>query len=161
MDSYIVINGKKTELTEEQLKQLGIEIKKETPFERKEGKVYYAITEDGTVMGFKEDGSNCDEKFHKIANYCRNKDIIYQRALHEILNRLLWRLACENGELENEWNGVNYHFEVFFDENEQEFKTQYKMATHTFGPFFPTKDVAEKAIGIIRRFMEEHPGFIW
>lgn len=35
MDNYIVINGKKTELTEEQLKQLGIETKEKrnNPFE--------------------------------------------------------------------------------------------------------------------------------
>lgn len=31
MNNYIVINGKKAELTEEQLKQLGISIEKEKP----------------------------------------------------------------------------------------------------------------------------------
>lgn len=162
MENYIVINGKKTELTEAQLRQLGIEVKKENPFERAlKEEAYFYISCTGDVSTGKEYRHDIDKRVSDVANYCTNRELIEQRALHEILNRLLWRLACENGELENEWNGVNYHFEVFFDENEQEFKTQYKMATHTFGPFFPTKDVAEKAIGIIRRFMEEHPGFIW
>ena len=37
MENYIVINGKKAELTEEQLVKLGIKIKKKTPFTRTVG----------------------------------------------------------------------------------------------------------------------------
>lgn len=41
-ENYIVINGKKIELTEEQQKQLGIEPQKKNPFERvPEGEVYF------------------------------------------------------------------------------------------------------------------------
>jgi hypothetical protein len=36
MDNYICINGNKVELTEEQIKQLGFEVKKKSPFERVE-----------------------------------------------------------------------------------------------------------------------------
>ena len=36
MTNYICINGQKAELTEEQLKALGIELPKANPFERKE-----------------------------------------------------------------------------------------------------------------------------
>lgn len=34
MENYIVINGRKAELTEEQLKALGIETEKKSPFDR-------------------------------------------------------------------------------------------------------------------------------
>ena len=34
MENYIVINGKRTELTEEQLKELGLIMEKKSPFER-------------------------------------------------------------------------------------------------------------------------------
>lgn len=45
MENYIVINGKKAELTEKQLKQLGInvEVNKETPFTRHPEKLYWSI----------------------------------------------------------------------------------------------------------------------
>ena len=87
--------------------------------------------------------------------------MIGQRALHEILSRKLWRFACENGELENEWNGENYHYEIFFDEDKKEFKAQYRVVTHTFGPFFRTKGDADKAIEIIKQFIAAHPDFVW
>lgn len=161
MENYIVINGKKAELTRTQLKQLGIEVENKNPFERIDGKTYYVVAEDGSVPNFKEDGSSLDEKLYEVANYCTDEQLVRQRALHETLNRILWRFACENGELENEWDGENCHFEVFFDEDKQEFKARYRVVTHTFGPFFPTKETAEKAIGLIRQFMEDHPDFKW
>lgn len=161
MDSYLVINGKKTELTEEQLKQLGI-IEKTSPFERalKEGPYFY-ISCTGDVSTGKDYRHDIDRRVLDVANYCTDRELIEQRALHETLNRILWRFACENGELENEWDGENYHFEVFFDENEQEFKAQYRVVTHTFGPFFRTKGDADKAIEIIKQFIATHPGFVW
>ena len=39
-ENYIVINGKKAELTNEQLKMLGIEVRK-NPFDRATGEEYY------------------------------------------------------------------------------------------------------------------------
>lgn len=38
MENYIVINGKKAELTKEQLEALGIEIEKKDPFKLEEDK---------------------------------------------------------------------------------------------------------------------------
>ena len=162
MENYIVINGKKAELTEAQLKQLGIKVKKISPFERaSKEEPYFYISCNGDVSTGKDCRHDIDKKVSDVANYCTDRELIEQRALHETLNRLLWRFACENGELENEWNGENYHFEVFFDEDKQEFKAQYRVVTHTFGPFFRTKGDADKAIEIIKEFIEAHPDFIW
>lgn len=47
-ENYIVINGKKIELTEEQLKQLGIEVRK-NPFNRAHSAESYFIS---TSMGW-------------------------------------------------------------------------------------------------------------
>lgn len=41
-ENYLVINGKKMDLTEKQLKQLGIETRK-NPFERVECQKYFTI----------------------------------------------------------------------------------------------------------------------
>ena len=50
MENYICINGKKTELTEAQLKDLGIELPKASPFERvSRNNYYYAINTAGVV----------------------------------------------------------------------------------------------------------------
>ena len=86
MENYIVINGKKAELTEEQLKALGIKI---DLFELELCKYFY-IDFYGEVI---EDDSNfnylASVSKHKIANYCKDENIMKQRALHETLNRLL------------------------------------------------------------------------
>ena len=42
MENYIVINGKKAELTEEQLEKLGIEVKDDC-FKRKIGELFFIL----------------------------------------------------------------------------------------------------------------------
>ena len=97
MNNYICINGNKTELTEEQLKQLGIELPKANPFERaKYRSKYYCIDPYGCVTNTTEANDQLDRKAFSVANYCTDKSIMEQRALHETLNRLLWRYSMEH-----------------------------------------------------------------
>ena len=50
MKNYICIDGKKAELTPEQLKALGIEVKEKSPFERAAQRTpFYYITNKGAV----------------------------------------------------------------------------------------------------------------
>lgn len=54
MNNYICINGKKAELTKEQLKAFGIELPKPSPFDRVDNTVntfynYYFISSTGSV----------------------------------------------------------------------------------------------------------------
>lgn len=49
-ENYIVINGKKAELTKEQLKALGIEAEPENPFAGS-GRLVYTIIEPGGWRG--------------------------------------------------------------------------------------------------------------
>lgn len=82
MTNYICINGKKAELTEEQMKALGIELPKPSPFERvcnhaNDFYSYYFITSYGTVTesvdaGFSNGNSNDDLRY-RTANYCTDK----------------------------------------------------------------------------------------
>lgn len=55
MDNYIVINGKKAELTQEQLEKLGIVVEKKDPFAFSEDK-YYFINAMGTLSEMKKGG---------------------------------------------------------------------------------------------------------
>lgn len=72
MENYIVINGKKAELTEEQLEKLGIEVKND-PFKKEEGHKYFCIENDGTISCFTDCNDPSDIAFYDIANYCKDK----------------------------------------------------------------------------------------
>lgn len=150
MENYICINGKKAELTEEQMKALGIELPKKNPFARlSKSKPFYYITNRGSVeLGIEAYDFYCN-KVYTVANYCTDKAIMEQRALHEVLNRLLWRYSMENG---GEGNyEVAHNGEKFIVQN-----AIYKYLGQTFS----TYKVAENAIKeIIEPFMKAHPDF--
>ena len=64
-ENYIVINGKRLELTKEQLKSLGIEVetKRKNPFERvAEDEVYFRIGMGGDVFSSYHCGDTADEE---------------------------------------------------------------------------------------------------
>lgn len=99
MENYICINGKKTELTEEQMKTLGIELPKTSPFNRVKymRDAYFYIASDGCVYTDLDGRGNVSNHRFNAANYCTDKAIMEQRALHETLSRLLWRFSEQNG----------------------------------------------------------------
>ena len=98
MDNYIVINGKKAELTEEQLKALGIEVKKKrnNPFnsELKYEDKYFIIDEQGVKTFFYV--PIIDEHMLNNGNCFNDKDFANQVYLHELLNRKLLKYAWDN-----------------------------------------------------------------
>ena len=156
MTNYICINGNKTELTEEQLKQLGIDIPKVNPFARvKKGDEYLFITSVGEVGWHRDINDHVDNGCFNVANYCTDKAIMEQRALHETLNRLLWRYSMEhNGDkinLNHCW-GLGYSKGVF---------EAYELWGHVFGEcVFYSKEIAANAIEeIVEPFMAAHPDF--
>ena len=134
MENYICINGKKAELTEEQLKALGIELPKVNPFERvKKTTPFYFITAKGKAeYGVELNDYHCSELYN-VANYCTDKAIMEQRALHETLNRLLWRYAMEHG-----GTGI---FEIAYDGIKDKFTVQNCLLTYT-GETFCKREVA-------------------
>lgn len=161
MENYIVINGKKAELTEEQLRQLGIEVEKKTPFKRvPDGKSYYYIEYSGEVRSDTDYRVESDDKCYAAANYCTDPNLMQQRAWHETLSRLLWRYSMEH-KAERQGNRV--------------WGIRYFRATQTFGPLwdfdtctymgeilFDTKKIAQNAIDeIVKPFLAEHPDFKW
>ena len=167
MENYICINGKKAELTEEQMKALGIELPKKNPFNRVVNNTtndfyhYYFITSYGYVTeaidhGFQNGNGNDDLRF-RTANYCTDETLIKQRALHETLNRLLWRYSMEHDgdkiHLNHCW-GLSYSKGVF---------EAYELWGHVFGEcVFYSKEIAANAIKeIIEPFMKAHPEFKW
>ena len=95
MDNYIVINGKKAELTEEQLRQLGIsvEVNKETPFARHSDEAYCFINTMNSVVGLYDHNSDFDNALYDKINYFNNYNFATQVALHQLLYRKLLKYA--------------------------------------------------------------------
>lgn len=166
MENYIVINGKKAELTDEQLKKLGIKPEKnkyEEMFDRKLHDRYYFIDSKSSLDLCTDDHDAYDENYYCTGNYCKDADVMTQRALHEILNRLLWRASVIAGELDNSWDGNNLHYCIYKDHC---LSGRWEIACLTDDKYsevyFPTREFAEHAIEeIIKPFMEEHPDFVW
>lgn len=173
MENYIVINGKKVELTEEQLKQLGIEVKKTNPYERaqKNGIKYYR--EEGypdrhIKMEYESHMEFDDEKWED-GNYCTDKDLAEQDMLHDLLNRKLRQFSNLNGgidlnssDIKKAWeDGYIRKYYIFKDGGS--FENYYHTTLKHLGIiYFISEEIAERAIEeIIKPFIKEHQEFVW
>lgn len=162
MTNYICINGNKTELTEEQLKQLGIELPNASPFARKKKNTkYFSIVQNGTVDWHYDNVDSFDKGCFDVANYCTDYNMMQQRALHETLNRLLWRYSMEHDGDKIDWQDTKTRkWYACFDNEHNKWIANY--VTHCFdvGVFFSNRRIAEDAIEeIIKPFMTQHPEF--
>ena len=163
MDNYIVINGKKAELTQEQLEKLGIVVERD-PFARVgQYEKYFLIDYNDDVLENCDHKSHYDDKRFDIANYCTDKELMEQRALHETLNRLLWRYSMQNGGREIKYGKNTPKFFIYWNESIERLRVERWFTSCAFGVvYFDTKDTAEAAIKeIVKPFMEQHPEFRW
>lgn len=175
MENYIVINGKKAELTEEQLKQLGIKTKKESekkrtnPFDSTPRQVHvYSIGHVG-VQTFGSILTPVDlsmtESLVNTANSFNDYDFARQLYLHELLNRKLLKYAYDNEAEDVKWDcNSKQHYYIFFDYSDKVFSiaTGISIYKNEGSVYFSKQEVAENAIeDIVKPFMEEHPEFIW
>lgn len=163
MENYICINGKKTELTEEEMKQLGIEKEPIDNFCVKIGEKNYYIDAYGSVQQNVIVRPYRCVPFLKVANWCNDEALMKQRALHEVLNRQLWRFSCRNGELENKWDGECGHYSIRRNAYDGTFSYKYSSIEKRQGViYFPTKEIAQRAIDeVVIPFIIKHPEFVW
>lgn len=167
MENYIMLDGRKFEVSNslsDLLRGVVKEKEKDSPFERVDGTEYYFITDDGDIEVEEEENDYTDDVRHKIGNYCSDIELLRQRNLHEILNRLLWRFSLENGG-NGEWNGNDAHYYITFQSGVGEKKLRVDWTSqwrHQGTVFFSSRRVAERAIGeIVKPFITEHPEFVW
>ena len=162
MENYICINGKKAELTEKQLKALGIELPKANPFERvsKRTPFYFVTVKGGTEFGIDIEDYHCN-KLYEVGNYCTDKAIMEQRALHETLNRLLWRYSMEHDGDKINWKNHSIKIKIYHDSHNNTFGFDKNSFLNDFNSvYFFSTEIAEKAIEeIIKPFMKAHPDF--
>ena len=162
-ENYIVINGKRAELTEEQMKVLGIEVKK-NPFDRvsSDDRYYYTIVS-SDVLRRVDINDRTDRRLYDAINYFSDKAFAEQVALHQLLYRKLLKFTYDN-EYEDtaEWDGINEHWAVRYNYACGMFTTYYQNACGAQEVYFSSEEGAKRAIHeVVEPFMEEHPEFVW
>ena len=111
-----------------------------------EGDTYYCINARGTATKVEDTGSELDNTLFYNANYCSSKELIERRGRQETLNRRLWRYACDQGETENKWNGINKHYYIFTEDGKH-FSVHWNTVEKSFGTiYFSSEEAARLAI---------------
>ena len=157
-DDYAVINGKKIELTEKQIKALGFEIRKPL-FERvTDGGPYYFISCYGDI----DADSREDDRLFDNVNYFNDEYFANQVALHQLLYRKLLKFAYENDCEDREWGTEHEHWHIYYDTPSGKFNIDVNDAFKYQGVYFSTRESARRAIEeVVKPFMKEHPEFVW
>ena len=157
-DNYAVINGKKIELTEKQIKALGFEIRKPL-FERvTDGGPYYFISCYGDI----DADSREDDRLFDNVNYFNDEYFANQVALHQLLYRKLLKFAYENDCEDREWGTKYEHWRIYYDTDSDKFDIDVNDAFKYQGVYFSTREGAWRAIEeVVKPFIKEHPEFVW
>lgn len=162
MNNYAVINGKRVELTDEQVKM--IEIKRKNPFERvAKSEKYCFIDALDEVHWFSDDMEQCDDCSFECSNYFNDEDFAQQVALHQLLYRKLLKFAYDN-ECEDtaEWDCENRHWCIRYDHGDNGFDVTWNDTFQHSNVYFSTMESAARAINeVVLPFMKEHPDFVW
>ena len=162
-ENYLVVNGEKFELTEEQIKVLKSERIKDC-FERViEGKEYYFIYNTGDIGVAYDYDEEVDDNCFAVANYCTDRELLKQRALRETLDRLLWRFSMQNEGERIDWhNYCQEKYYIYYNYTSKKFVTVGCRCCHSLETHFYSRETARRAINeIVIPFMEEHPEFLW
>lgn len=161
-ENYAVINGKRVELTDEQVKALGIERK--NPFERVNyNETYYFVKKDGSVSSYTNANDGIDRMLYDATNYFNDEDFAKQVALHQLLYRKLLKFAYDNDVVDTaEWNKTNGHYYISYSIDEDRFYADVTTSFKHNDVWFCSRDSANRAIEeVIKPFMKEHPEFVW
>lgn len=161
-NNYAVINGIRVELTDEQVKTLGIERK--NPFERVvHGNKYYRVTEYGEIGDLTEDSDYTDQYLYAGVNYFNDEFFANRVALHQLLYRKLLKFSYDNECEDNQaWNKVNCHYYISYSIDEDRFYADVTASFKHEDVWFCSRDSANWAIEeVIKPFIKEHPEFVW
>lgn len=164
----IIIDGKEYELSAELVEKIKAEVAEQEkkkredlkePFGRVRNERYFLINGNGRVSTMSADtNSPTDEELYAIGNYCRDKKLMEQRALHETLNRLLWRYSEMHGD-----QMIAKQHAICSAWDDDEFYTLFCVSGKQQGTiYFSSREVAVAAIEeVVEPFMEAHPEFVW
>ena len=165
-ENYIVINGKKAELAEEQLKALGIEVetKRKNPFEEvNRFEDYYFVEKNNEVHAYMKTDSSVDNQMYTSANYFNDRAFAEQVALHQLLYRKLLKYSYDNKCTDKEWDGTNVHVYIIYNSTKKDYDTRWTRDEKEPGTvYFKSTAWATAALNeVVMPFVKEHPEFVW
>ena len=163
-ENYLMLDGKRIDLTEEQIKTLGLDKKDYFHGDKSNG---FFIKPNGEIAAI-SNVIDADEKWinqlYETANLCTNKELLEQRALHEILNRLLWRFSMQNDGDKIDWDDIeSCKYKIYRNHEDWTHEVDNNNYLCSVGEiYFYSKEIAQQAIEeVIRPFLKAHPGFKW
>lgn len=170
MDNYIVINGKKVELTAEQLKEqlkaLGIEdeLERNNPFGKITDYGYYYIANTDVINFTQNIDSIVDKDLHNNANYFNDEDFANQVMLHQKLYRKLLKYAYDNDAVSDWTNPYSRkYFITKYTKKNNKIDVGWALTfKHNCVVYFNSEEVTKQAIeNVVKPFMKEYPEFVW
>lgn len=154
----LTIDGKEVQLTDEQLKMLGIETRKRLFDRVDDGGPYYFIN---CYSDIEADSREDDALFDNV-NYFNDMYFAYQVALHQLLYRKLLKFAYENNCEDIEWNSYNEHWCIYYNPADLKYDIAGFNAHKFEGVWFSSEEGAKRAIKeVVEPFIKEHPEFVW
>lgn len=158
----LTIDGKEVQLTDEQLRMLGIETEKKNPFNRVND-MYFSITSFNEVAPYRDHGNESDSALYDAVNYFTDEAFAKQVALHQLLYRKLLKFAYENGiEDTTEWDGRNPHWVIRYNEENNTFALHWQNIYKSQEVYFSSEEDARRAIKeVVEPFIKEHLEFVW
>lgn len=162
MENYIVLNGKKFLLNDEQAEALAKQFDppKFSPCRRRPVNGTYYYINDGIVEEGTDDYTITDIDLYARGNYFTDRDFAENVMLgHELHCRLL-QYAYNHACIDNQpWNGENSHYYIGYREDRM--AIQYNVYTQQPNTvYFKTEESASYAIDdIVKPFMMDHPNF--
>lgn len=161
MDNYICINGKKAELTKEQLEKLGIKLETSSSFDRQDnGDKYYFINSIGEIVVNEEHRYDSNYNHYNTANYCTDKELLEKRVFYETLNRRLWRYSMEHDGDKIDWDRDGEKYYIFYNTGSEKWLVGSICHSWDFAVFFYSLEIAKNAIKeVVIPFIEKNPEF--
>ena len=161
--NYAVINGKKIELTEKQIKALGI-VTKKNPFGRvAKLEMYCYIDAFDEVHCVADEADQSDDMSFECSNYFNEKAFAEQVALHQLLYRKLLKYAYDNEFEDEEWDGTKMHAYIIYNFTRKDYDIRWTRNEKEPGTvYFKTPTRATAALNeVVMPFVKEHPEFVW
>lgn len=145
-ENYIVINGKRAELTKEQMEQLGIEVEGNKRWRNVNGGEYWFVDSNNEVRNDEEYGYNYDNFRYYSHNYFQTKEEAetYARVLGT--ETLLKKYADEHNTGFKDFKDVKYYliWSSIADDFSIDFVEYYACRPRTI--FFSSREIAQNAI---------------
>lgn len=162
-ENYIMVNGVKIPLTDEQVHMIQTYKTEKSPFDRaRDGGTYFCVVPNFGLCANCERSTLSDDERFNSANYCTDKNIMRQHALHMLLNNLLWRYSMTHGGDKINWDdGSEIKVNIYYDKALDGFGTaEYSILKYFGSVLFASEETAEAAIEeIVKPFIAEHPDF--